>query len=159
MRLILNTYLQIRKRKKREKKHETFFIMFILILANKPLVIFAQFLMTKNWSVSCENIVSILLSATLAFDRSQEWITPLNKNQQHVQPFTHIYQLKLIPPTDYFFLHQFAVFFVRRERNHAPLSAALFCNAVSSRFQTSLVCNEKKPSFECKEALFLKVKK
>ena len=43
MRLILNTYLWIRKRKrkKREKKHETFFIMFILILANKPFVIFA----------------------------------------------------------------------------------------------------------------------
>ena len=44
--------------------------MFILILANKTFVIFAYFLMIKNWSVSCENIVSILLSATLAFDRS-----------------------------------------------------------------------------------------
>ena len=34
-----------------------------MILANKPFVIFAQFLMTKNWSVSCENIVSILFLA------------------------------------------------------------------------------------------------
>ena len=27
------------------------------------------------------------------------WSPQIDKNQRHVQPFTHVYQLKLIPPT------------------------------------------------------------
>ena len=41
-----------------------------MILANKPIVVFALFLMTKNWSVSCENIVSILFLAFAVIELS-----------------------------------------------------------------------------------------
>lgn len=34
-----------------------------MILSNRPSVIFAKFLMTMNWPVSCENNVSILFRA------------------------------------------------------------------------------------------------
>ena len=47
-----------------------------------------------------------------------------------------------------FFYIRLQFFFVRRERNHAPLSAALFCNAVSSRFQTRLLCTQNKPCLQ-----------
>ncbi len=64
------------------------------------------------------------------------------------------------------FLHSFAVFLSAGNAIMHPslrlFSATQFRPVFKQGFfalKTSLVCNEKKPSFECKEALFLKVKK